>query len=107
MLKKGDVIIIALLLTAAVVTAVFMYGDSAERVVVTLCGEVYGEYRLSENNTVIIKSEYGENTLVIEKGTAYFKNCDCPDKICENSKMSKKGDTAVCVPHKLVAEVVS
>ena len=34
-------------------------------------------------------------------------NKDCPDKICVNhAAISKKGETIVCLPHKVVVEVV-
>ena len=40
-------------------------------------------------------------------GKASMAKADCPDKICVNhAAISKKGETIVCLPHKVVVEVV-
>jgi hypothetical protein len=37
-----------------------------------------------------------------------MKNSNCPDKICDgHSKVSYKGETIVCLPHKVVIEIVA
>ena len=48
----------------------------------------------------------GSNTVVIENGTVYMKDADCPDKLCEKTgKISKNGETIVCLPHRVVVEI--
>ena len=40
-------------------------------------------------------------------GKPVWKKQNCPDKICVNhAAISKKGETIVCLPHKVVVEVV-
>ena len=35
-----------------------------------------------------------------------MKDADCPDKICINmGTIRKKGQTIICLPHKLVVEI--
>ena len=47
------------------------------------------------------------NILEIRDGAADMRQADCPDKICvEHKPISKLGETIVCLPHKLVVEVV-
>ena len=37
-----------------------------------------------------------------------MKDANCPDKICEgHNKISYKGETIVCLPHKVVIEIVA
>ncbi len=75
---------------------------------ITVDGEVYGEYDLSENREIEIESG-GEvtNTLVIEDGEADMIKADCPDQICVNmSPISAKNETIICLPNKIVVEVV-
>ena len=75
-------------------------------ITVTVKGETYGEYSLGRNEKVEIKTELGTNTLIIENGEAYFTDSDCPDKTCQKSgKINTEGETIVCLPHKVIAEV--
>jgi hypothetical protein len=35
-----------------------------------------------------------------------MKDADCPDKLCEKTgKISKNGETIVCLPHRVVVEI--
>jgi hypothetical protein len=73
---------------------------------VVINGEVQNTYSLSQNIETEIKTTGGTNLLVIENGYAIIKDADCPDKICvEHRKISKTGETIVCLPHKLVIEI--
>ena len=75
---------------------------------VSVDGSVVAEYALSEDATYEISGfEGGYNTLVIEDGVAYLNEADCPDKLCvKQGKIKKVGETIVCLPHKVVIEVV-
>lgn len=73
---------------------------------VTIDGVFYGEYRLSEDQSVSIDEKYGHNRLVIENGSAYMAEADCPDGYCmEYKPISRGGETIICLPHMLVVEV--
>ena len=72
-------------------------------------GERIGEYPLDENIRVDIDfggdSDY-TNQLVIEQGAAYVSEANCPDGICrEHRPISRRGETIVCLPHRLVIEI--
>ncbi len=61
---------------------------------------------LNRNDTYIVANELGTNTIIIENGQAYMIDADCPDKICEEmGRISKPGETIVCLPHQLVVEI--
>ena len=106
MLKKWDFVVFGTIIALALFLFIAFFGKGGNSVTVTVKGEVYGEYPLNQDNTVKIETKFGVNTLVIEKGKAYFKDSDCPDKTCQKSgKIDTEGDTIVCLPHKVIAEV--
>ncbi len=68
--------------------------------------EMIAELPLDRDKTFTVKNELGTNTIVIEDGSAYVTDADCPDKICEEmGRISKSGETIVCLPHKLIIEI--
>lgn len=47
------------------------------------------------------------NVLQIKEGEVSITEADCPDLICVHHKpVSRQGETIVCLPHKLLVEVV-
>lgn len=99
-----------ILLIAGVAAIVYtiMVPSKSGNVVVKVDGEVVGVYPLSEDRETVIRTENGTNTLVIKDGTAYLKDADCPDKLCvKQGKISKTGKIIICLPHKLIVEIVA
>lgn len=78
----------------------------ANQVVITVDGEVYGKYDLSEDQVIEVEKDDFYNRIRIEEGEAYMEEADCPDGYCEEQgKISDRTQTIVCLPHKLVVEV--
>ncbi len=105
---KNDVILIVglLLLTAAAALALFLFRTPGDTVTVTVNGTLFGEYSLSENRKVEIKSGDGYNLLVIEDGQAYVWEASCPDGICAAHRpIQNDGESIICLPNKVVVEV--
>ncbi len=110
--KTKNDIILAVIVIAVAATGVLLlniFKTEGEFAVVKIDGKETERYPLSVNTEVVIETENnGKNTLVIEDGKAFIKNATCPDKICEgHSKISFKGETIVCLPHKVVIEIVA
>lgn len=107
--RKKDFILIGIIVVTAAVSALllmFTQGKPGATVRITVDGEFYGEYSLYEEQAVSIDEELGHNRLVIEDGSAYMADADCPDKYCMDYKpISKGGETIICLPHRLVVEV--
>ena len=110
-MKKKDLLIAAVvLLLAGALALVFHFtgGEPGGKVQVKVDGKVIGTYALVEEQTVPLDTKYGHNQLTIQKGQATMTESDCPDHYCEDQgPVSKTGETIVCLPHKLVVEVVS
>ena len=112
-MKKNDVILIAALLVVALLTAGGMRiwqmnntKDSAN-VVVTIDGEVYGTYPLSEDRTERIELPDGSyNILIISDGYADVTEASCPDQICvKHNHIRYSKESIVCLPNKVVVTV--
>ena len=103
-----------LLVIAAVVLVIwcvyhFRNQTQGNLVEITVDGETYGVYSLDEDQEIPIEID-GEvrNTLVIRDHEADMTDADCPDQLCVDMKaISAEGETIVCLPHKVVVEVIS
>ena len=96
-----------LLFTAAIIFAIFKINlKNGEVVKVVVDKEIKYCYNLMDTVEVTITNDDGTNVLVIKDGEAFIKNANCPDKICvAHRKISKVGETIVCLPHKVVIEI--
>ena len=109
---RNDVILAAVILIIAVALLLFINGNKVEgdRVVVKINGIEAQSCSLSENTELEIKTgENNENinVVVIENGTVRVTEADCPDGICKDYRpISFVGQTIVCLPHKVVVEIV-
>lgn len=110
---KNDIVlavVIILFATAGLLLFNALKTDG-EYVSVKIDGTEKYRYALTENVDTVIytgeNSEY-ENRLVIKDGEAFISQANCPDKICaEHRAVSKVNESIVCLPHKLVIEIVS
>lgn len=107
---RNDLILIAVLLlvVAGAALILFLSRTPGDTVVVTVDGQLWGEYSLSEDRTVEIKNGDGYNLLVIEGGKAYVRQASCPDGICSSHRpISHNGESIICLPNKVVIEIRS
>ena len=108
-MKKNDLYMAgAVLLAAAIWWGIQYFGaQEGAEITVTKDGERIGTYSLLEDNCLTFSDEDGGmNILMIQDGKAYMSGADCPDKLCVKQKaISKKGESIVCLPHKLVVQV--
>ena len=110
--RRNDIIFIAALLLIAAVGMFYLFvlRESGNVVKVTVDGELYGTYSLSEDITVDIVS--GDNTselnrLVIRDGKAHMEHATCPDGICvDHRPIFRNGESIVCLPNRVVVTVI-
>ena len=69
----------------------------------------YGIYELNEDQIIPITIDGGvANTVVIQDGKASMQSATCPDGLCKKQgQISRQKQTIVCLPHKVVVEVIS
>lgn len=106
---KNDIIfIVLLLLIISCIGLIYsLLRADGDTVIVTVNGEITGEYALGNNLTIDIKSGKDQhNILVIEDGHAFVREASCPDGICVAHKpISKDSESIVCLPNKVVITV--
>lgn len=110
-LRNDIVFIVALLIVCAIgLIYLFIFRESGDNVKVTVGGDLYGVYSLSQNMEEDIRTgENGEqlNRLVIRDGKAYMERATCPDKICVNHRpVFRNSESIVCLPNRVVITVI-
>ena len=107
--RKGDLAVIAVILIVAAAFYFFTLSDSDKlEAVITVNGETVETINLSsEKEKRIIKLPTDPEVIIaVENGAIYFEESGCDDKLCVLcGKLTKKGDTAVCLPAKTVVTV--
>ena len=105
---RNDIIFISVLIALIMAAAlgVLLFSRDGDTVIVTVDGQIYGEYSLNTDRQVEIVNGEGYNLLVIEGGKAFVKSASCPDGICSSHRaVSKDGESIICLPNKVVVEI--
>lgn len=111
-ITKRDIVfllILVVILCAVSFVVSLKTGTSGNQVEIQVDGEVYGIYSLTQDQEIPIEIDgYVTNILKIENGTADMIEADCPDQLCVHQRaISKANETIVCLPHKVVVQVIS
>jgi hypothetical protein len=115
-MKKGDkiaaIIIVGLIIISAIGTFAYkQYSKGSHHIAeIKQDGKVIKTIDLNEvKEKTEIKIPYKDkdfNTIEVEPGRIRFVDADCPDKICiKTGWLSEPGQTAVCLPHKLMINI--
>ena len=108
--KKADLLLLGglLLVGLVLVLVVLLTGKTGAYAQVRVDGTVVATYSLDEDRTETIQGvNGGTNLLVIQDGTAEVTEASCPDGLCVGmGKISKNGQSIICLPNKVVVEVV-
>ena len=109
-MKKNDVILVGGILVIALVLFLVMHltrNEAGNQIQITVDGAVYGTYSLEKDQVIEVKEKDFYNRIRIQDGAAYMEEANCPDGYCEEQgKISGRTQTIVCLPHKLVVEVL-
>ena len=117
--RKDLILILAVLVGAGLIAGAFALARKPGAYVrVERNGKTVALYPLNEDRREVFPEEdgsalnFGEgtagNVLVIENGAVHMESASCPDKLCvKQGTKSQVGETIVCLPHRLVATVIS
>jgi hypothetical protein len=114
MLKRKDLpLIITILAITIIITLTIMIingiksNQPTTTVKISIDGKEYAVYPLNQDQTIQIKNDYGENTIIISQGSVYMKAATCPDQICvKHSPLPQCTTPIICLPHRLVVEII-
>ena len=104
---RYDLILIGalLVLSLGILLAVTLARREGGYVVVEKSGEVIASYSLAQDGEYPLNG--GTNVLVIEGGTAYLKEANCPDKTCvRTGRIRYVGQSIICLPNEISVVVV-
>ena len=106
-MKKMDWILVAVVLILFGISF-FIYlnfgNKSAGFVQVTVDGKLFGTYPIKKERDIVINDT---NHLIISGGQVDMIEADCADQICvEHKTISKNKEAIVCLPNKVVVEIV-
>lgn len=109
-MKKNDVVLGGGILVIVLVLFLVMHltrNEAGNQIRIMVDGAVYGTYSLEKDQVIEVKENDFYNRIRIQDGAAYMEEADCPDGYCEEQgKISGRTQTIVCLPHKLVVEVL-
>lgn len=115
-MRKNDLILGVGVIAAALVMLLIMNlaggqpeGTASDyQVCIRVDGKVWGTWPLEEDRTIEVNLDSGYNRVRMEAGEVYMEEADCPDGYCMHQGPLSGGiETIVCLPHKLVVEVIS
>ena len=113
--KKLDIVIIMVLLVLSFTPEIIFgikYSKKPDLVYasITVAGKEYKNIPLTGNNKeeeFVVETKYGTNKVVIKGESVAILEADCPDQVCmKPGFISKPGQSLVCLPHKLMIEIV-
>ena len=109
---RNDIIVIMTTLVIALVffvfTLVFSPKTDGERAVISLDGEVIGEYSLSEDISLPIRDKNGKSLLTfnVKDGEAFVTDSLCNDHSCERmGPISRSGESIICLVSRLTVTI--
>jgi hypothetical protein len=97
--KRNDIILLcSLILAGAILLSVLaiVFLGKGQTMTVRIDGEEYTKLPLHKDTELLIKSEHGENLLIIKDSKAYVKSASCPKQICVNSGELSELSPIVC-----------
>lgn len=112
-IKKRDIIVILLILFLSLFMALFVKklksNEDGSYLRIELNGKEYGRYPLNKDKTFKIKIDEDEyNVVEIKNKEVRMKEANCRDLLCTHMPSIKKvGETIVCLPHRLILEIIS
>ncbi len=109
---KADILIIGCVLLVALlffIVPCLNRAEVPEEVVIIQDGIEINRQLLSEDRTITVTcEERGYNLILISDGQVRVTDADCPDKLCIHQRqISRNGESIICLPHKLVIQIVS
>ena len=108
--KRKDIgLYLCLALVGVILVCLRLFrAEDGSVVQVRVSGEVRAEYSLSEDTDVVIDGRGGTNHLKVVGGEAWIEEASCPDGLCVHmGKISKTGQSVICLPNQVVVEIVS
>lgn len=81
---------------------------AGDTVVITVDGDLYGEYPLDTDQEIDIIDGDHSNHITIKNGSCQMTYSNCYNQVCvDTGAITKTGKQIVCLPHKICVEIKS
>ena len=107
-MKKADFVLIACVLAVSIIclVAFSLFSPIGNTANIYINNELFDRLSLNVNSEKTYTTEKGYNKVKIENGVVYVETADCKNQVCvKKGKISRKGETIACTPHKFLVEV--
>ncbi len=104
MIRRLDIVIIALILTACGICHILFTQEKGQTALVEINGKVCDSISLAsikngQTEKRTYNSDFGSFTLSISSDGIQFINSDCPNQLCiKQGKISNEGNCIICLP---------
>lgn len=112
-MKRGDIkiIIMVVLLTIASYLTVFFIGTSSDERILRITQDqvIIHEVILSDDYEQVFEIKYKDeyNKVFVRDNQVWVEIASCHNQVCVRQKpISRIGETIVCIPHKLIIEII-
>ncbi len=108
-IRKSDIVLLVVILVVTLIVLVYIMltRKPGAKVQISIDGKVEKTFSLEEDYEYQVATDMGNNLIVIKDGVVDVTAADCPDRVCANHVPIKNaGETIICLPHKLVVEIV-
>lgn len=109
MIKKADIVLFIFIVVFGGLVSWWSVSGSitGEKVLITADGRDYGIYSLSQNQTIDVTIDGHTNHITIKDGVVSMTYSTCRNQVCVNTgAISQTKDAIVCLPNKIVVEIV-
>lgn len=107
-LKKADTVLIAILVLISFLPVIFFSAAPVSHAILKIDGTQQKEFDLAIDQSYRYQAPDGDTNLIeVKNEQIRIKSASCPDQRCvQQGWISEHGETIVCLPHKLVIEIV-
>lgn len=112
-LTFGDKLVVAIVILIGILIALIFLTQSNNLdglcVKIDVCGEEYAVYPLNNfEKTIEINTKFGYNEINIYNGEVWVSKTSCKDRLeMREGRISKEGQTLVCLPNRVVVSIIS
>lgn len=110
-LKRDIILVLVMLAVAMMALLIINYGvkKKGTYAVVKVDGQELYKLELDKDTTIDVAGyQGGLNRIEVKAGKVSMTEADCPDELCvKTGKISRTGETIVCLPHRVVIEIKS
>lgn len=102
--KKGDVLLLLVVIVLVALTIAFSVTEKATVAEIYIDGSLAYRVDLTKDATFDILD--GKMTVAVKDGRIYVAKSDCKEQLCTHaSPIGNKGGTIVCLPNKVVITI--